>query len=120
EVDDGLAAAGPDLDQLAVHGRSVPPVRKAFGEEFDVPDGYLNTASIGIPSVAVGEAVAVAIAGWRAGAGRAPEFDEPVARARAGTWTPCARPGPAAPGSCSTPHSRSAGSTLTCPGPTPS
>src|SRR5207245_2708583 len=62
EVDDGLAAAGPDLDQLAVHGRSVPPVRKAFGEEFDVPDGYLNTASIGIPSVAVGEAVAGAIA----------------------------------------------------------
>jgi selenocysteine lyase/cysteine desulfurase len=59
-------------------------VRKAFGEEFDVPDGYLNTASIGIPSVATGDAVAGAIAGWRAGAGHAAEFDEPVARARAG------------------------------------
>ncbi len=59
-------------------------MRVAFGEEFDVPDGYLNTASIGIPSVAVGEAVAGSIAGWRAGTGQASEFDEPVARARAG------------------------------------
>jgi selenocysteine lyase/cysteine desulfurase len=59
-------------------------VRKAFGAEFDVPDGYLNTASIGIPSVDVGDAVAAAVAGWRSGAGRAGEFDEPVARARAG------------------------------------
>lgn len=59
-------------------------MRKAFGEQFDVPDGYLNTASIGIPSAAVGEAVVDAIAGWRAGAGRAGEYDEPVARARAG------------------------------------
>ena len=59
-------------------------MRVAFGEEFDVPDGYLNTASIGIPPVAAGEAVAGAIAGWRAGAGRAGAFDEPVARARAG------------------------------------
>jgi len=59
-------------------------VRSAFGQEFDVPAGYLNTASIGIPSVAVGDAVAGAVAGWRAGAGRAGEFDEPVARARAG------------------------------------
>jgi selenocysteine lyase/cysteine desulfurase len=59
-------------------------VRTAFGQEFDVPDGYLNTASIGIPSVAVGDAVSGAIGGWRAGAGRAGEFDEPVARARQG------------------------------------
>ncbi len=84
QVDDGLPAAGPDLDQLAVHGRSVLLVRTAFGQEFDVPDGYLNTASIGIPSVAVGDAVSGAIGGWRAGAGRAGEFDEPVAQARQG------------------------------------
>ena len=58
-------------------------MRTAFGESFDVPDSYLNTASIGIPSVAMGDAVARAVAGWRAGAGRAPEYDEPVARARA-------------------------------------
>ncbi|QYN33148.1 aminotransferase class V-fold PLP-dependent enzyme [Pseudonocardia sp. DSM 110487] len=59
-------------------------MRAAFGEEFDVPDGYLNTASIGIPSVAIGDAVADALVGWRVGAGRASEFDEPVARAREG------------------------------------
>jgi selenocysteine lyase/cysteine desulfurase len=59
-------------------------VRTAFGQEFDVPDGYLNTASIGIPSVAVGDAVCGAIGGWRAGAGSAGEFDEPVAQARQG------------------------------------
>jgi selenocysteine lyase/cysteine desulfurase len=59
-------------------------VRSAFGQEFDVPDGYLNTASIGIPSAAVADAVAGAVAGWRAGTGRPREFDEPVAQARAG------------------------------------
>lgn len=58
-------------------------MRSAFGEQFDVPDGYLNTASIGIPPAVAGDAVAAAVAGWRAGAGRADEFDEPVARARA-------------------------------------
>jgi selenocysteine lyase/cysteine desulfurase len=82
EVDDGLAAAGPDLDQLAVHARSVPRVRMCFGEEFDVPDGYLNTASIGIPSVSAADAVADAVTGWRTGAGRPGEYDEPVMRAR--------------------------------------
>lgn len=59
-------------------------MRVSFGAEFDVPDGYLNTASIGIPSAAVGAAVTASVAGWRAGAGRAGEYDEPVARARAG------------------------------------
>ena len=59
-------------------------MRDSFGERFDVPDGYLNTASIGIPSVAAGEAVTAAVARWRSGAGRAGEYDEPVARARAG------------------------------------
>ncbi|OZM81187.1 aminotransferase class V-fold PLP-dependent enzyme [Pseudonocardia sp. MH-G8] len=59
-------------------------MRTAFGQEFDVPDGYLNTAGIGIPPAPAGMAVATAVAGWRAGAGRPGEFDEPVARARAG------------------------------------
>jgi selenocysteine lyase/cysteine desulfurase len=58
--------------------------RTAFGADFDVPDGYLNTASIGIPPVAVADAVAAAVAGWRTGAAAAPDFDEPVERARAG------------------------------------
>lgn len=59
-------------------------MREAFGAEFDVPDGYLNTASIGIPPAAAGAAVAEAITAWRTGAGRAGEYDEPVARARQG------------------------------------
>lgn len=56
----------------------------AFGCEFDVPDGYLNTASVGVPSTPVADAVDAAVRGWRTGAGRPPEFDEPVARAREG------------------------------------
>jgi selenocysteine lyase/cysteine desulfurase len=59
-------------------------MRTAFGCDFDVPDGYLNTASIGIPSTAVADAVAAAVQGWRSGRGRPPEFDEPTARARRG------------------------------------
>lgn len=58
-------------------------MRSAFGQQFDVPDGYLNTASIGMPPVAVAEAVAQAVRQWRVGAGRSPDFDEPVAVARA-------------------------------------
>jgi selenocysteine lyase/cysteine desulfurase len=58
-------------------------VRTAFGQEFDVPDGYLNTASIGVPPVAVGEAVAAAVHDWRTGTARPPDFDAPVVRARA-------------------------------------
>lgn len=59
-------------------------MRSAFGQRFDVPDGYLNTASIGVPPVAVADAVAAAVVGWRTGAGRATDFDAPVAAARAG------------------------------------
>ncbi|GAA5172488.1 aminotransferase class V-fold PLP-dependent enzyme [Pseudonocardia eucalypti] len=58
-------------------------MRSAFGQRFDVPEGYLNTASIGLPPVAVGEAVAEAVRQWRVGTGRAHDFDEPVAVARA-------------------------------------
>lgn len=55
----------------------------AFGWEFDVPDGYLNTASVGVPPTPVVDAVAAALHDWRTGAGRPPDFDEPVAVARA-------------------------------------
>lgn len=58
-------------------------MRTAFGQRFDVPDGYLNTASVGIPSVAVADAVAHAVQAWRVGAGRPGDFDAPVAAARA-------------------------------------
>jgi len=58
-------------------------VREACGARFDVPDGYLNTASIGIPSVAVADVVAGAVAEWRVGASRPPQYDQDVAAARA-------------------------------------
>ncbi|HEX6356962.1 aminotransferase [Actinophytocola sp.] len=58
--------------------------RVAFGERFDVPTGYLNTASIGIPSVTVADAVALAVAEWRVGATVPPQYDRYVAAARAG------------------------------------
>jgi selenocysteine lyase/cysteine desulfurase len=58
-------------------------MRSVFGQQFDMPDGYLNTASIGMPPVAVAEAVVEAVRGWRSGSGRPGDFDEPVALARA-------------------------------------
>ncbi|TDV46404.1 aminotransferase class V-fold PLP-dependent enzyme [Actinophytocola oryzae] len=59
-------------------------MRTAFGERFDVPIGYLNTASIGIPAAGVADAVAGAVAQWRVGESRPPQYDEDVATARAG------------------------------------
>jgi selenocysteine lyase/cysteine desulfurase len=59
-------------------------LRTAHGERFDVPDGYLNTASIGIPSVAVVGAVADAVAEWGRGGARPPQYDKYVTAARAG------------------------------------
>jgi selenocysteine lyase/cysteine desulfurase len=57
-------------------------VREVLGARFDVPTGYLNTASIGVPSVAVADAVAEAIAGWRTGSARPPQYDRYVTGAR--------------------------------------
>lgn len=57
-------------------------MRTAFGCEFDVPDGYLNTASVGVPPAPVADAVVAAVRGWRSGRDRPPDFDEPTARAR--------------------------------------
>jgi selenocysteine lyase/cysteine desulfurase len=59
-------------------------VRTAFGEEFDVPDGYLNTASIGIPSRAVAAAVDAAVSAWRTGAAQPADHDPAVEASRAG------------------------------------
>ncbi|MBE9374323.1 aminotransferase class V-fold PLP-dependent enzyme [Saccharopolyspora sp. HNM0983] len=58
-------------------------MRTAFGTEFDVPDGYLNTASIGIPPAPVARAVTEAVQRWSGGRSTAGEFDESVQRARA-------------------------------------
>ncbi len=57
-------------------------MRTAFGCEFDVPDGYLNTASVGVPPAPVADAVATAVDDWRTGRGRPPDFDEPTTLAR--------------------------------------
>ncbi|MGD9991124.1 aminotransferase class V-fold PLP-dependent enzyme [Pseudonocardia sp.] len=58
-------------------------MRTAFGENFDVPDGYLNSASVGIPPVRVTEAVLESVRRWGSGRYSPPEFDAPVATARA-------------------------------------
>lgn len=63
---------------------TVTDVRTAFGLEFAVPDGYVNTAGVGVPPVPVAEAVEAAVRDWRTGAGRPVHFDAPVAAARAG------------------------------------
>jgi selenocysteine lyase/cysteine desulfurase len=57
-------------------------VRTAFGERFDVPDGYLNTASIGVPPAPAADAVLAAVRGWAAGAAAPGDFDAAVATAR--------------------------------------
>lgn len=58
-------------------------MRTACGRTFAVPDTYLNTASVGVPPADTADAVAAAVDGWRTGAGRPPDFDAPVAAARA-------------------------------------
>ncbi|QFZ22656.1 aminotransferase class V-fold PLP-dependent enzyme [Saccharothrix syringae] len=59
-------------------------MRSAFGTTFDVPPGYLNTASIGVPPRPAAEAVAAAVGRW-AGGQDTPDSAEPsIAAARAG------------------------------------
>jgi selenocysteine lyase/cysteine desulfurase len=58
-------------------------VRSAWGQQFEVPAGYLNTASIGVPPVSAADVLADAVVRWRRGAARPPDFDEHVATARA-------------------------------------
>ncbi|MCR6483108.1 aminotransferase class V-fold PLP-dependent enzyme [Amycolatopsis sp. OK19-0408] len=57
---------------------------RAFGTDFAVPPGYLNTPSVGIPPAPVAAAVAESVERWRTGATRPGEFDPYVARSRAG------------------------------------
>ncbi|MFG1641686.1 aminotransferase class V-fold PLP-dependent enzyme [Amycolatopsis sp. NPDC049252] len=57
---------------------------RAFGADFAVPPGYLNTPSMGIPPAPVAAAVAESVEHWRTGASRPGDFDEYVARSRAG------------------------------------
>ncbi|VVJ20919.1 Cysteine desulfurase (EC [Amycolatopsis camponoti] len=57
---------------------------RAFGTDFAVPPGYLNTPSVGIPPAPVAAAVAGSVERWRTGATRPGEFDQYVDRSRAG------------------------------------
>jgi selenocysteine lyase/cysteine desulfurase len=57
-------------------------MRTAFGTTFDVPAGYADTASIGVPSTEASAAVASAVANWSRGLDRPGDFDSMVATAR--------------------------------------
>lgn len=58
-------------------------MRAAFGAEFDVPDGYANTASIGIPPTTAVRAVQDAVSRWGSGTDRPEYFDSAIATGRA-------------------------------------
>ncbi|MGP4018194.1 aminotransferase class V-fold PLP-dependent enzyme [Saccharopolyspora sp. 5N708] len=57
-------------------------MREAFGAKFDVPDGYLNTASIGIPPTDVVHALTESVARWGSGLDHPADFEPAVATAR--------------------------------------
>ncbi|CCH34225.1 aminotransferase class V-fold PLP-dependent enzyme [Actinosynnema sp. NPDC047251] len=57
-------------------------MRTAFGSAFDVPVGYLNTASIGVPPVAVASEVAAAVTRWGSGVDSPDAVDKVVTVAR--------------------------------------
>lgn len=63
----------------------VSRVREAFGENFDVPRGYLDTAAIGVPFARAAETLADTIHTWRAGSMRVEAFDDDITAAR-GAW----------------------------------
>ncbi|CAM2942006.1 aminotransferase class V-fold PLP-dependent enzyme [Saccharomonospora xinjiangensis] len=50
-------------------------MRAAFGAEFDITGGYLNTPAVGVPPVHVAEAAEEFVRRWRTGAQRPAEFD---------------------------------------------
>ncbi|MBB4682717.1 aminotransferase class V-fold PLP-dependent enzyme [Amycolatopsis jiangsuensis] len=56
----------------------------AFGAEFAVPAGYLNTPSIGVPPARVADAVERAVRRWRSGQDTPGGFDDVVTRSRQG------------------------------------
>jgi selenocysteine lyase/cysteine desulfurase len=57
-------------------------VRVAYGQGFDVPVGYLNTASMGVPPDFAADALVRGIDRWRGGQARPPDYDQDVAAAR--------------------------------------
>lgn len=57
-------------------------MRIACGLGFDIPDGYLDTAGVGVPPKPVAEAVAAAVHAWQHGRSVPADFDAAVAVAR--------------------------------------
>ncbi|SFB55874.1 Selenocysteine lyase/Cysteine desulfurase [Amycolatopsis marina] len=57
-------------------------MRTAFGARFDVPTGYLNTPSIGVPSAETAETVARSVQRWGSGLDDPHDFDSAVRTAR--------------------------------------
>ncbi|WP_173124530.1 aminotransferase class V-fold PLP-dependent enzyme [Kibdelosporangium persicum] len=57
-------------------------MRIAFGQSFDVPAGYLNTASIGIPPKVAVDGLMEAVRRWQSGADAPGDFDADVRLAR--------------------------------------
>lgn len=57
-------------------------MRSAFGAEFDLEPGYLNTAGIGVPTKDAASAVADSVLRWSRGLDEPADFEESVARAR--------------------------------------
>lgn len=60
----------------------VSRVREAFGENFDVPRGYLDTAAIGVPFARAADTLVDAVHMWRAGSMQVGDFDDDIAVAR--------------------------------------
>ncbi|MBB5920615.1 selenocysteine lyase/cysteine desulfurase [Actinoalloteichus hoggarensis] len=58
-------------------------MREAFGEQFQIPDGYLNTAATGVPPLRTGRQVAAAVEDWYTAAHPNASFDDEVETARA-------------------------------------
>jgi selenocysteine lyase/cysteine desulfurase len=67
---------------MAVWVDRVSRVREAFGESFDVPRGYLDTAAIGVPFARAADALVDTVRTWRAGSMRVWDFDDDIGVAR--------------------------------------
>ncbi|MBK1788568.1 aminotransferase class V-fold PLP-dependent enzyme [Prauserella cavernicola] len=59
-------------------------MRHAFAADFDVPPGYLNTPSVGVPPAHVADAVVETVRRWRTGADAPADFDGAVQTTREG------------------------------------
>lgn len=58
-------------------------MRESFGAEFDLPAGYLNTPSAGVPPVRTTAAMTEALSQWSRGEGAPDTYEEAVEGARA-------------------------------------